>query len=1160
MDAVSSSRTVVSVDVFAVAKRLFSRTPARVPDEVEPLAVVAPPARLDPTLVDFAQVLRDSAKRKERLAARLGPDVLTALRSVRPTLSRREWRELQEMYDLLRPYPALRRYLEWFITLPELFLYCIYVEGRINEIPRELIPDVIWVDELLFEALVEAPPGLLVPLNADRSVPKDLIYQTLFRLVQLMMDRRVGRHLEAMGYLEYYLEDHRRTLVDNGSSHANEPWYDQPHVYAWYAEARVMTNHFDIETKYLLDFVLKAVEERLPIDLADQERLSWTAAKVRACLALVLRELGMEPRRCNRLAGRVAKYLLKRRALKPHFEPLLQHPYQSRHPVTKALGKRWFSDRPYTEHEAERRRRMCAHCGMDEAVADVRLKNCTGCSCVMYCSRSCQRSHWEAHKSFCSAPLDEEGAVLRITGPDNGLLEDHLHRWLCSDLFANKQALIHSLGLQRDAKRCRTHFICRRLEYHPERSDPAQRFITKEWNVFKLEDFVAGFAGGREAGNGDQGVALFTSPLWWYKAAKFETGLMIAGEVTATTVTHPLAAQASSVLPQLYLANEDADGSSSKPRPGDRLTMHTSGDNSERITIEPADIFLQARQFQERLAAGLDPGPYFGDQNPGWVHSYLEHETSRANPAYQAFMQWYFTFPRLFITLQGIEEAADVPTSLMHTAIWMDKTKIRMIEQATDDILPKIGVADSSGREMVIWDLSLRLLFFMMHPGIDRMAEASEHIVHLLEHHKQHLADHHSIHVNEPWRDGCYIELYVCYAISRTVAKCFDLKTKDLLETLAECIETQTTTEKDRYTFASFNGLVVLRCCLVLVLHELKLEVEKQVKLTEWAAKYLRPRRYLRKHLSLETVLKLRCHDQSNHPVTRALGENWFENFEDRPISSREWKIKVKTQCEACGLSEHQLVGPTLKYCMRCRSAAYCSKECQRKHWPSHKLRCKLFANDGDKGGTNVKESENCDDGTLVARVKSWNTARPRSNKQRNLICALGIHRDSSRPDTHVLFEEVGLLFKVSLPPATAPSSPPGDLLQDCTPLVIKCGVYRLDDLFAFITAKTDGDLAERMKKELRTACATRYAYSGADFAETNHSEIDPVYHLLTFTWISCLDFWLTTCEDVRQSHVSSVEYDPRWREKINSSGIPAPGRPTLRGIYDQEFCFTGSK
>lgn len=46
----------------------------------------------------------------------------------------------------------------------------------------------------------------------------------------------------------------------------------------------------------------------------------------------------------------------------------------------------------------------CASCGRAEGEAGVaKLKSCSSCHAVRYCSRECQKAHWRAHKAHCKA-------------------------------------------------------------------------------------------------------------------------------------------------------------------------------------------------------------------------------------------------------------------------------------------------------------------------------------------------------------------------------------------------------------------------------------------------------------------------------------------------------------------------------------------------------------------------------------------------------------------------------------------------------------------------------------------------------------------------------------------------------------------------------------
>lgn len=43
---------------------------------------------------------------------------------------------------------------------------------------------------------------------------------------------------------------------------------------------------------------------------------------------------------------------------------------------------------------------VCASCGKVE-VDDIKLKKCTACKLVKYCSVACQKDHWKQHKRAC---------------------------------------------------------------------------------------------------------------------------------------------------------------------------------------------------------------------------------------------------------------------------------------------------------------------------------------------------------------------------------------------------------------------------------------------------------------------------------------------------------------------------------------------------------------------------------------------------------------------------------------------------------------------------------------------------------------------------------------------------------------------------------------
>ncbi|EIM86411.1 uncharacterized protein STEHIDRAFT_121370 [Stereum hirsutum FP-91666 SS1] len=59
---------------------------------------------------------------------------------------------------------------------------------------------------------------------------------------------------------------------------------------------------------------------------------------------------------------------------------------------------------------------------------------------------------------------------------------------------------------------------------------------------------------------------------------------------------------------------------------------------------------------------------------------------------------------------------------------------------------------------------------------------------------------------------------------------------------------------------------------------------------------------------------------------------------EIRPdVNGQAWKQKNARQCAACEAIKEK----DLATCSRCKLVYYCSKECQKEHWPRHKIWCK---------------------------------------------------------------------------------------------------------------------------------------------------------------------------------------------------------------------------
>mmetsp|Transcript_41793 Transcript_41793/g.131782 ORF Transcript_41793/g.131782 Transcript_41793/m.131782 type:complete len:176 (-) Transcript_41793:2686-3213(-) len=84
--------------------------------------------------------------------------------------------------------------------------------------------------------------------------------------------------------------------------------------------------------------------------------------------------------------------------------------------------------------------------------------------------------------------------------------------------------------------------------------------------------------------------------------------------------------------------------------------------------------------------------------------------------------------------------------------------------------------------------------------------------------------------------------------------------------------------------------------------------------------------------------------------------------------------------CRACGAAEAK------KRCGRCRAVAYCSKECQRLHWKSHRAVCDFLAApvpddlERENEHSNVVEHEEESNMALTSSLPSTSAARTKKS------------------------------------------------------------------------------------------------------------------------------------------------------------------------------------
>ena len=73
----------------------------------------------------------------------------------------------------------------------------------------------------------------------------------------------------------------------------------------------------------------------------------------------------------------------------------------------------------------------------------------------------------------------------------------------------------------------------------------------------------------------------------------------------------------------------------------------------------------------------------------------------------------------------------------------------------------------------------------------------------------------------------------------------------------------------------------------------------------------------------------------------KVAGDNEFSNNRMTPEKAEEFLKTLNVLELVCSYCNAIAIRDYFKKCAECRRAAYCSKECQKKHWPVHKAVCK---------------------------------------------------------------------------------------------------------------------------------------------------------------------------------------------------------------------------
>ncbi|KAF8996165.1 ankyrin repeat-containing domain protein [Cyathus striatus] len=171
-------------------------------------------------------------------------------------------------------------------------------------------------------------------------------------------------------------------------------------------------------------------------------------------------------------------------------------------------------------------------------------------------------------------------------------------------------------------------------------------------------------------------------------------------------------------------------------------------------------------------------------------------------------------------------------------------------------------------------------------------------------------------------------------------------------------------------------------------------------------------------------------------PQVTAVIQKWIRKRNGEDEAPRSEKA-----CAACGEKEKPL-----KNCAKCQVARYCSRECQRSHWPTHKKSCKPF---NAANTVTLKPTYNHDIRTLVPMSKFMraHVGAPDLEAPASHSIASNVPKDLSAPKP--------IVIKVQVPMG----APTGDMMVYTKKRDFVCTIRRVDEPKAY-------DAVSRMVRE----------------------------------------------------------------------------------------------
>ncbi|TCD64390.1 hypothetical protein EIP91_004137 [Steccherinum ochraceum] len=384
----------------------------------------------------------------------------------------------------LQGYPiAYAQAMIWAYFVPDLWNFCLSVVTE--DVPEDILPEYIWMQRKNLRYHTDMSPEeqrcWLPEANPGERIDQRLYFRQ--NLADCLLCPQVNQMEEAVVELTRMVEDFKSYLYTIDSPNKDTPWLERPLLFARLAEARVLCNYLDDETKVALERFLEGMAKTTEI-IND---LPWHLIVTRMSLALVLHVLSVEPEKQQSHTDWAVSHLRKRPQYKDRAIQFMLRSGQPLHPVLAKLGTDWLEDKPSTEHAECRQERRCVRCQRERPVVK-KLVMCTKCKSACYCSQECRKADWPRHQPICS-----KWASIWFRAPAQVAKQlGNAKQWEMTPGAFNSAAVIHALALTQDISRARTHVIFRILVPATRTKSRAvqDKLYVSKIGVFKLEDVL----------------------------------------------------------------------------------------------------------------------------------------------------------------------------------------------------------------------------------------------------------------------------------------------------------------------------------------------------------------------------------------------------------------------------------------------------------------------------------------------------------------------------------------------------------------------------------------------------------------------------------------------------------------------------------------------